>query len=165
MANENATSSTKEVNSVKTESSNGVSSIWSLQEEESFEILPEKELNLSDFALFLSVMKNKKAYQNTLSIILEEPDIKLAEVKVEQVILNRVGKRAIRLDAWAISEDKRQFNMEMENSSRKDNLPKRARFYQGLLDTPHFEIREENKIQGIAVNSNYFYYTGGYLWA
>lgn len=28
------------------------------------------QLNLSDFALFLSVMKNKRAYECTLSIIL-----------------------------------------------------------------------------------------------
>ena len=105
----------------------------------------ENELNLSDFALFLSVMKNKKAYQNTLSIILDEPDIKLVEVKVEQVILNRIGKRAIRLDAWALAEDKRQFNMEMENYSGKDNLPKRARFYQGLLDTPILKSGKKTK--------------------
>lgn len=38
-------------------------------------ILEDINFNLSDFALFLSVMKNKKAYQNTLSIILDEPDI------------------------------------------------------------------------------------------
>ena len=29
------------------------------------------QFNLSDFALFLSVMKNKIAYENTLSIILD----------------------------------------------------------------------------------------------
>ena len=46
-----------------------------------------------------TVMKNRKAYENTLSIILDEPDIKMEEVKVVQVILNRYGKRAIRLDA------------------------------------------------------------------
>ena len=33
-------------------------------------------LNLSDFALFLSVMKNKKAFQNVLEIILDEPILK-----------------------------------------------------------------------------------------
>lgn len=44
--------------------------------------------NLSDFALFLTVMKIKEAYRNTLSIILNEEDIQLKEVKVEQVILN-----------------------------------------------------------------------------
>lgn len=92
--------------------------------------------NLSDFALFLTVMKNPKAYRITLSIILEEPDIQLKEVKVEQVILNKSGKRAIRLDAWALSSDDRQFDMEMQNDKDQDSLPKRSRFYQGLMDSP-----------------------------
>ena len=92
--------------------------------------------NLSDFALFLTVMKYKEAYQNTLSIILEEPDIRLKEVKVEQVILNKSGRRAIRLDAWALSEDERAFDMEMQNRADQDFLPKRSRFYQGLMDSP-----------------------------
>lgn len=73
----------------------------------SLELLAEYPMNLSDFALFLSVMKNKKAYQCALSLILEEPDIELKEVKVEQVELNKSGKRAIRLDAWAIAKDNR----------------------------------------------------------
>ena len=102
-------------------------------------------INLCDFALFLSVMKNPKAYRNTLSIILDEPDIRLKEVKVEQVVLNKSGKRAIRLDAWAVSEDDRQFNMEMENHSEKDSIPKRARFYQGLIDTPILKSGKNTK--------------------
>ena len=81
-------------------------------------LLEEHEFNLSDFALFLSVMKNPRAYQCALSIILAEPDIELVEVKVEQVVLNKVGKRAIRLDAWARSKDQRQFNMEMQNDTK-----------------------------------------------
>ena len=112
-------------------------------------ILEDIEFNLSDFALFLSVMKNKKAYQNTLSIILNEPDIQLKEVKVEQVILNNSGKRAIRLDAWALGSDERQFNMEMENLSEKDSIPKRARFYQGLIDTPILKSGSKTKYKNL----------------
>ena len=50
------------------------------------------DVNLSDFALFLSVMKVKEAYQCTLSIALDEADLELEEVKVEQVILNMTSK-------------------------------------------------------------------------
>lgn len=64
--------------------------------------------------------ENRKAYEKTLSIILDEPDIKMEEVKVEQVILNRYGKRAIRLDAWGKTVDNRQINMEMENNMHDD---------------------------------------------
>lgn len=100
-------------------------------------LLPQDyRLNLSDFALFLSVMKVRQAYEDVLSIILEEPNLTLREVKVEQVILNKSGKRAIRLDAWALDENNRQFDVEMQNDSDADDIRRRARFYQGLIDTP-----------------------------
>lgn len=94
------------------------------------------QLNLSDFALFLSVMKVKEAYEDVLSIILDEPNLTLKEVRVEQVVLNKSGRRAIRLDAWAQDTLSRQFDMEMQNNSSADNLRKRSRFYQSLIDTP-----------------------------
>lgn len=109
-------------------------------------LIPETyRFNLSDFALFLSVMKNKSAYECTLSIILEEEHIELKEVKVEEVILNRSGKRAIRLDAWAKDENNREFDMEMQNDSADDNLPRRSRFYQGMLDTPILKSGKRTK--------------------
>ena len=108
-------------------------------------ILVGHEFNLSDFALVLSVAKNPRAYRCMLSVFLEEPDIELAEVKVEQVILNKVGKRAIRLDAWAKSTDNRRFNMEMQNDTKGDDVRKRSRFYQGMLDTPILKSGKETK--------------------
>lgn len=78
------------------------------------------QINLSDFALFLSIMKVKEAYEDVLGIILDESDLKLKEVKVEQVILNKSGKRAIRLDAWAQDVQDRQFDMEMQNETGGD---------------------------------------------
>lgn len=92
--------------------------------------------NLSDFALFLTVMKNREAYRNTLSIIMDEPEIEIEQVKVEEVILNKSGKRAIRLDVWAKTKDQRIFDMEMQNEGHQDSMPKRSRYYQGMLDRP-----------------------------
>lgn len=101
------------------------------------ELFPEDyQFNLSDFALFLSVMKNRKAYEDILSIIMNEEGLILKEVQTEQVILNHSGKRAIRLDAWAVDYDERQFDTEMQNDTEQDDVRKRARFYQGLIDTP-----------------------------
>ena len=114
-------------------------------EENAYEFMEEYQYNLSDFALFLSVMKNPKAYRNVLSIIMEEPDIQLREVKVEHVILNKSGKRAIRLDAWAESSDDRQFNMEMQKDTKNDDVRKRSRFYQGLIDTPILKSGKKTK--------------------
>lgn len=98
-------------------------------------------VNLSDFALFLSVMKYPEAHESVLSIIIDEPDLKLARVHVEEVVLNAIGKRAIRLDAWAESEDERQFVTEMQN----DDVRRRSRFYQGLLDTPILKAGKKTK--------------------
>lgn len=108
-------------------------------------LTPDYQLNLSDFALFMSVMKVKEAYQDVLSIILDEPDLKLKEVKVEQVILNKSGKRAIRLDAWAQDIKNRQFDMEMQNSTAEDDIRRRSRFYQGLIDTPILKSGKETR--------------------
>ncbi len=38
--------------------------------------------------------------------------------------------------AWAQDLLDRQFNMEMQNDTKSDDVRKRSRFYQGLLDTP-----------------------------
>lgn len=67
-------------------------------------------------------MKVKEAYEDVLGIILNESDLKLKEVKVEQVVLNKSGKRAIRLDAWAQDVRDRQFDMEMQNDIFRRNL-------------------------------------------
>lgn len=95
-----------------------------------------QQINLSEFTLFLSVMRNREAYENVLSIILNEQDLVLEEVKVERVVLNAKGKKAIRLDAWARDSKDRRINTEMQNDTDSDDIQKRARFYQGLMDTP-----------------------------
>ena len=100
------------------------------------DIIDPSKVNLSDFALFLAVMKRKKTHECVLSIILGEPDLKLNQVHVEEVVLNAKGERGIRLDAWAVSEDSRHFATEMQNDSDIDDVRKRSRFYQGLLDSP-----------------------------
>ena len=92
------------------------------------DIIDPSKVNLSDFALFLAVMKRKKAHECVLSIILGEPDLKLNQVHVEEVVLNAKGERGIRLDAWAVSEDSRHFATEMQNDSDIDDVRKRSRF-------------------------------------
>ena len=109
------------------------------------EVSKAQEVNLSDFALFLSVMKNRTAYRDVLSIIMDEPDIEMTDVKVEEVVLNAVGKRAIRLDAWGRAADSRQFNIEMQNDTEHDDMSRRSRFYQAMLDTPVLKAGSETR--------------------
>lgn len=108
--------------------------------------LPEEyELNLSNFALFLSVMSVKEAYEIVLQIIMEDDFLELTEVRVEQIVLNKSGKRAIRLDAWAVDKNSRQFNTEMQNDTSGDDVRKRSRFYQGLIDSPILKSGKKTK--------------------
>ncbi len=102
-------------------------------------------LTLCDFALFLSVMKVKEAYQCTLSIIMNDADMQLVDVKTEEVILNKKGFRAIRLDAWAVDDRNCQYDMEMQNDTEHDDVRKRSRFYQGLIDTPLLKAGAKTK--------------------
>jgi len=103
------------------------------------------QVNLSDFALFQSVMKNRRAYQIVLSIILGEWNVELREVKTEEIVLNDRGKRAIRLDAWSLAADGRQFNVEMQNDTEHDDMRKRSRYYQGLIDAPVLKAGRKTK--------------------
>ena len=109
-------------------------------------LLPENmEFNLSDFALFLSVMKNQEAHRCILSIIMGEPDLELVGIHVEEVVLNRSGKRAIRLDAAAVDTKKRRYSTEMQNDTSQDDIRKRSRYYQSLLDTPLLKSGRETR--------------------
>lgn len=103
------------------------------------------ELNLSEFSLFLSVAQCKPAYEAMLSIIMDEQELQLTEVKVEQVILNEKGKRGIRLDAWAKDTKERQYATEMQNDIKKDDVKKRSRYYQALLDSPILKAGKNTK--------------------
>ena len=115
------------------------------QAESGLEVAGSFSSNLSDFALFLSVMKHREAYECLLGMILGEQDLELEEVQVEQVVLNHPEKRAIRLDAWARDRKHRQFDTEMQNDTAQDDVRKRSRYYQGLLDTPFLKAGKETR--------------------
>jgi len=67
------------------------------------------EINLCDFALFLSVMKNPEAHEIILQIIMDDPTLKLEE----------------------------------------DDIRKRSRYYQGLLDTPILKSGKETRYKNL----------------
>ena len=119
--------------------------VWEMEAEKELMQLEDREFNLCDFALFLSVMKNEVAHRNVLSIIMGEKDLELKEVHVEEVILNKSGQRAIRLDARATDLSGRNFATEMQNDTEQDDMRCRARFYQGLIDTPLLKSGRETR--------------------
>ena len=94
-----------------------------------------QELNLTDDFLF-DVATEK--LENCKAIIELTTGLRLKSLKWksgQKVIHNLPGKRGVRLDFIAESEDGRIFDVEMQNRN-EGNIPKRTRFYQALIDAP-----------------------------
>ncbi len=70
----------------------------------------------------------------------------LEEVEVEQVVLNKSGKRAIRLDAWAMDNKNRQFNIFL-NMTSKEGKPELVSLLQYMkktsLDNPEILVKDK----------------------
>ena len=94
-----------------------------------------QELNLTDDLLFDVATEE---LENCKAIIELTTGLRLKSLKWksgQKVIHNLPGKRGVRLDFIAESEDGRIFDVEMQNRN-EGNIPKRTRFYQALIDAP-----------------------------
>lgn len=94
-----------------------------------------QELNLTDDFLFDVATEE---LENCKAIIELTTGLRLKSLKWksgQKVIHNLPGKRGVRLDFIAESEDGRIFDVEMQNRN-EGNIPKRTRFYQALIDAP-----------------------------
>ena len=94
-----------------------------------------QELNLTDDFLFDVASEE---LENCKAIIELTTGLRLKSLKWksgQKVIHNLPGKRGVRLDFIAESEDGRIFDVEMQNRN-EGNIPKRTRFYQALIDAP-----------------------------
>lgn len=97
-------------------------------------MIPLKQLNLTDRFLFDEVMEDPVAHRDALSIILGR-DIPLLESnKTEKEGRLSPMIRSIRMDVFAIDKEQVVYNTEMQNKKKSD-LAKRSRYYQSLIDT------------------------------
>ena len=93
-----------------------------------------EELNFVDDFFFCKIlMKNKQLCKELLELILQ---IKIVEIifTIEQkpIEITSDGK-GIRLDVYVEDGLKTVYDIEMQSTVRK-NLPKRSRYYQGMID-------------------------------
>ena len=103
---------------------------------------PLKEMNLTDDFLF-DVATTE--LENCKTIIELSTGLRLKSLKWKEgqkVVHNIPGKRGIRMDFVAESEDGRVFDVEMQNR-KEGNIPKRTRFYQALMDAPMLKSGEK----------------------
>ena len=90
-------------------------------------------LTLANNFLFQKVMQNEELCVKVLSEILGVEVEKVIYTDYEKTIDVRLDAKAIRLDVYIKDEKGTVYNIEMQNTDMKD-LPKRGRYYQGLID-------------------------------
>lgn len=97
-------------------------------------IVPLKELNLSNRFLFDQVMEDPEIHREVLNIVLEKEIPPLRTNVTEKEVRKGSETRYIRVDIYAEDEEDTVYNTEMQKQ-KKNDLRKRSRFYQGLLDS------------------------------
>lgn len=96
-----------------------------------------EELELRDDFMFGKVMQNKAICKKTLEILLgiEIEDIEYPETQ-KAIAITCQGK-SVRLDVYVEDDKQVVYNAEMQQKGNNDNvdqLPKRSRYYQGMID-------------------------------
>ena len=92
-----------------------------------------EELTLSDNFIFQKVMLNKELCKKVLTEILGMEVTEIEYPESEKNIAIRRDAKSIRLDVYVRDQKKVVYNVEMQQISEKD-LPKRTRYYQGMID-------------------------------
>ena len=97
-------------------------------------MIPLKDLNLTNRFLFDEVMDDPETHRDVLSIIFnrEIPVLLTNQTEKEGRLSPLI--RSIRMDVFSMDEEDSVYNTEMQEE-RKTDLAKRSRYYQALIDT------------------------------
>ena len=99
---------------------------------------PLKELNLTNRFLFDAVMEDPQTQQDALSIIFGQEIPLLDKNESEKEFRVSPLIRSIRMDVFSMDRERVIYNTEMQGTYR-DDLAKRSRYYQSLLDSSLLE--------------------------
>lgn len=92
-----------------------------------------EELTITDNFLFGKIMRNPRLCKKLLEIILDIEIERIEYPETEKNIDIVRDAKSIRLDVY-VSDDKGSvYNVEMQ-ATANENLPKRSRYYQGMID-------------------------------
>ena len=92
-----------------------------------------EELELRDDFMFSRIMSNPKFVKPLLETILGVKIRKIVYPQTQKTIDLSLQAKGIRLDVYAEDDQNTVFNLEMQTSDGA-NLPKRMRYYQGMID-------------------------------
>ena len=94
---------------------------------------PIESLTIIDDFMFGAVMSDPSLCKPLLERILNIRIERIEYPALQKVIHQRYGSKSVRLDVYAADEAGTVYNVEIQTTDRK-NLPKRMRYYQGLID-------------------------------
>lgn len=110
-------------------------------DESSNSITPLQNLNLVDDFLFDVTTEDLEACKIIIELSLGITIKEIRWKEGQKVLHNLPGKRGIRLDFYVEDMENNIFNVEMQKRNQ-GNIPKRTRFYQGLVDAPLLKTGE-----------------------
>ena len=100
-----------------------------------------EELDITDPFIFAKVMSEKELCKPLLENILNIKIRDIVYVDYEETIQMTAKSKGIRLDIYVEDDDNTVFNLEMQTTTYKE-LPKRSRYYQGIIDLNMIEKGE-----------------------
>lgn len=90
-------------------------------------------LTLANDFIFAKVMMNEKLCKKLLEVILGIKIERIEYVETQKTIFHIIKSRSVRLDVYVKDSEKTVYNIEMQTTNTR-NLPKRSRYYQGMID-------------------------------
>ena len=111
-----------------------------------------KDLNLLDRFLFAEAMEDAEIMETVVRIILNDDIIIKEKPQTESEKRRNTLSKYVKLDVWAVDTDNNVYDTEVQKKNTK-NLPKRSRFYQGIIDSGLLESGETdyNKLNNIYI--------------
>lgn len=104
-----------------------------------------EELDITDPFIFAKVMSEKELCKQLLENILNIKIRDIVYVDYEETIQMTAKSKGIRLDIYVEDDNNTVFNLEMQTTTYKE-LPKRSRYYQGIIDLNMIEKGESYDI-------------------
>ena len=102
-----------------------------------------EELEIKDDFMFAKVMQDKKLCKKLLERLLQTKIRDIVYLEEQKSINIEKDAKSIRLDVY-IEDGNRGFDLEMQTTDKR-NLPKRSRYYQGMIDLNTIEKGENYK--------------------
>lgn len=90
-------------------------------------------LELSNDFIFAKVMRNKELCRELLELIMGIPIADISYPEEQKVIDISMDAKSVRLDVYAADDAHTVYDVEMQTGG-KPYLPKRSRYYQGMID-------------------------------